>query len=93
MFQDKVLKFVQKGTSKVPAPISAAMKSKTGLAACVVIGGAFTAFGTEQCTGSQAIAGVVIGGCMISAKAVPYEKLLPLALKGIGAIGSLVKRR
>lgn len=78
-FQDKVLSGVQGALQFVPKPVVKAMKSGPGMAGCVVLGGALSMYGSGQCNGSQAIAGVVIGAGMVSANAIPVGKLFSLA--------------
>ncbi len=86
MIQQKVLAAVHKGMQYVPSPLRTAMRTKTAMVGCVVVGGAFTAYGTGKCSGSEAIAGVAIGAGTIALDKIPVGKILSA---GVG----LLKRK
>lgn len=84
MFQDKVLKAVQAGMQRVPAPVARVMRTGPAMAGCVVVGGALTAYGAGKCSGSQAIAGVAIGLGTVGLQAVPLGKVFSFTTGLIG---------
>lgn len=93
MIQAKILATVQKGMQYVPAPVRSAMTTDMALKGCVVVGGALTAYGTGNCSGSQAVAGVVIGAGTIALDKIPLSKLLSGASGIISAGVGRLKRK
>jgi len=67
--KDKIQQVVRAGIAKVPAPIQAATRTTVFLGGCTVLGGALIAYGTGECTGEEAITGVVIGAGVLCRRA------------------------
>lgn len=80
MIQGKILKTVQAGVGRVPAPVRRVMRSKTATLSCVVIGGALGAYGNGEVDGSHAIAGMVIGLGLVGLQRIPLGKVLGLIM-------------